>query len=199
MVILGPIIRLQIQRSRLKVGEKPNRRYDPGPIEVVDVVRVSSTGVLGIKDGVETMDIHHAGHAETHNREGGNGLSVGFVGHYDLMRERFGNQVSIGCGGENLIVDVRRRVTAVEAAGGFVILGADEIPRLRLHPVRVAHPCRPFAGFLHSYQTVEPEILKESLRFLDDGMRGFYCVVEGDDVVEIRRGDLLAVQPSPVS
>src|SRR2546430_5652355 len=33
---LGRIVRLQIQRSSLKTGEKPRRRYDPAPLLAVD-------------------------------------------------------------------------------------------------------------------------------------------------------------------
>jgi hypothetical protein len=36
---------------------------------------------------------------------------------------------------------------------------------------------------------VEAEVLKQSLQFLDEGMRGFYCVGEGTGIVEV--GDLL--------
>jgi hypothetical protein len=36
---------------------------------------------------------------------------------------------------------------------------------------------------------VESEVLKESLQFLDGGMRGYYCVAEGS--TEIALGDRL--------
>jgi hypothetical protein len=39
---------------------------------------------------------------------------------------------------------------------------------------------------------VAPEVLKETLRFLDDGMRGYYCVPQVTGPVEIRIGDLVA-------
>src|SRR2546425_6533822 len=50
-------------------------------------------------------------------------------------------------------------------------------PRSTLFPYTtlfrsVAHPCRPFSGWALGGM-VEPEVLKETLQFLDDGMRGF--------------------------
>jgi hypothetical protein len=52
----------------------------------------------------------------------------------------------------------------------------------------VARPCRPFTGWALGQQ-VDPEVLKDSLQFLDVGMRGYYCVAEG--VAEIAVGDRL--------
>jgi hypothetical protein len=54
----------------------------------------------------------------------------------------------------------------------------------------VAHPCRPFTGWALGKQ-VEPEELKQHLQFLDNGMRGFYCVGEGVGTVSL--GDSVAL------
>jgi hypothetical protein len=69
-----------------------------------------------------------------------------------------------------------------------VVGGAAGAPRLRLRVLEVARPCRPFTGWALGRQ-VEPEVLKDSLQFLDVGMRGYYCVAEG--VAEIAVGDRL--------
>ena len=41
---LGKIVRLQIQRSPLKTGEKPNRVYDPSPILAVNELTLTPLG-----------------------------------------------------------------------------------------------------------------------------------------------------------
>ena len=48
---VGAIVRLQIQRSSLKTGEKPHRRYDPAPLLSVERLAVTPDGVLGLSDG----------------------------------------------------------------------------------------------------------------------------------------------------
>ena len=193
MRILGPIVRLQIQRSRLKTGEKPNRRYDPAPILSLDRLRLGPDGSVGVVDGREFLDVHHRAHPETRNDRPEKGLSVGFTGHYAEMRERYGEHLSVGCAGENIIVETDRRVPLSEVEAGLVILSPDGKERVRLTQVGVAHPCKPFSGFAHRQETVEPETLKATLQFMDDGMRGFRCVPETSGQVEIRVGDLLAV------
>src|SRR5207237_8524528 len=88
---LGRIVRLQIQRSSLKTGDKPRRSYDPAPLLAVDRVAVGPEGVLGVStDGAWLVDVHHRAHPETKNEDGVHGVSLGFTSHYALMRERSG-------------------------------------------------------------------------------------------------------------
>ena len=89
---LGRIVRLQIQRSSLKTGEKPRRSYDPAPLLAVDRVALGPDGVLGEEPGggAWLVDVHHRAHPETKNEDGVHGVSLGFTSHYGLMRERFG-------------------------------------------------------------------------------------------------------------
>jgi hypothetical protein len=71
---------------------------------------------------------------------------------------------------------------------GLAVVGPDGAERLRIRVIEVARPCRPFTGWALGRQ-VEAEVLKESLQFLDGGMRGYYCVAEGS--TEIALGDRL--------
>lgn len=114
---------------------------------------------------------------------------MGFTAHYDAMRERFGERLTIGCAGENLIAEAGGRLQLADVAGGLAILAPDGSERVRLRVLEVARPCRPFTGWALGGRTVEPEVLKQSLQFLDEGMRGFYCIAEGTGTVEV--GDLL--------
>ena len=179
MRTIGTVARLQIQRSSLKTGEKPNRAYDPAPLLPVSRLTVSPDGVLGAgPDGGWIVDVHHRAHPETKNEDGLHGVSVGFTSHYAAMRDRFGDRIVVGCAGENVIVTADRMFTYEDLAGGVAIVAPDGPERVRLKVLQVAHPCRPFTGWALGGR-VESEVLKENLQFLDGGTRGFYCVGEG--------------------
>jgi hypothetical protein len=186
---LGPLVRLQVQRSSLKTGERPLRTYDPAPLLAVDRLALSPDGVLGsAPDGGWIVDVHHRGHPATKNSDGLHGVSVGFTAHYGAMRDRFGARLTVGCAGENLIAETAAPLHFDDVARGFAILAPDGTERVRLKVLEVAHPCRPFTGWALG-GTVEAAVLKEHLQFLEGGMRGFYCVGEGAGIVEL--GDVL--------
>src|SRR2546426_4214324 len=48
-------------------------------------------------------------HPNTKNEDGAHGVSIGFTTHYALMRERFGDRLTPGCAGENVLVETARR------------------------------------------------------------------------------------------
>jgi MOSC domain-containing protein len=186
---LGSLVRLQIQRHTLKTGVKPDRVYDPAPILAVDRLAVGPDGVLGAgPDGSWLVDVHHRAHPATKNEDGLHGVSVGFTAHYEAMRQRFGDRLTLGCAGENLIARTAAPLALADLAGGLAIVGPDGSERVRLRVLEVARPCRPFTGWALG-GVVESQVLKESLQFLDEGMRGFYCTAEGVGTVEV--GDLL--------
>jgi hypothetical protein len=182
----GRVMRLQIQRSSLKTGEKPQRVYDPSPILAVDRIAVTPDGVMGeTPDRSWIVDVHHRGHPDTKNADGEHGVSVGFTSHYAAMRDRFGDRIGIGCAGENIIVEAEQRVTLEDLRGGVAICGAAGAERVRLTVLDVAHPCRPFTGWALGGGMVEAEVLKEHLQFLDDGTRGFYCLGLGTGIISV--------------
>lgn len=186
---LGPLIRLQVQRSSLKTGEKPTRTYDPAPLLSVPRLALSPDGALGATpDGGWIVDVHHRAHPATKNTDGLHGLSVGFTAHYGAMRERFGARLTVGCAGENLIAETGSQLQFDDVAGGLAILAPDGTERVRLKVLEVAMPCRPFTGWALG-GTVEAAVLKQHLQFLEGGMRGFYCTAEGVGTVDV--GDML--------
>jgi len=186
---LGSLVRLQIQRNTLKTGVKPDRVYDPAPILAVDRLAVGPDGVLGAgPDGSWLVDVHHRAHPATKNEDGLHGVSVGFTAHYEAMQQRFGDRLTLGCAGENLIARTAAPLALADLAGGLAIVGPDGTERVRLRVLEVARPCRPFTGWALG-GVVESQVLKESLQFLDEGMRGFYCVGEGTGIVQV--GDVL--------
>ncbi len=188
---LGRIVRLQIQRSSLKTGEKPTRVYDPAPILAVGRLAVGPDGVLGEeRDGSWLVDVHHRTHPRTKNEDGAHGVSLGFSSHYALMRDRFGERITPGCAGENILVDAAGRVALDDLAQGIACVAADGTELVRLHVLQVAHPCRPFSGWALG-SMVESDVLKETLQFLDEGTRGFYCVGVNSGIVSV--GDRVVV------
>src|SRR5256886_14564258 len=98
------------------------------------------------------------------------------------MRARLGDRITPGCAGENILVEARGRVEMEDLTGGVGLLTRDGHEGVRLHVLQVAHPCRPFSGWALG-GGVETAVVKETLQFLDDGMRGLYCVGVGGGIV----------------
>ncbi|MBL8046633.1 MAG: hypothetical protein JNL09_08835 [Anaerolineales bacterium] len=188
MHLIGKIVHLQIQRSTLKVGEKPNRVYTPEPLLAVPALTLTATGAEARQPSGEVLlDVHNARHPETRNHENENSLSVGFTQHYELIRQQFGEHVPFASGGENIIVETAHRVELSEVTGGVRIQRADG-RSVRLTNLLVAAPCRPFAGYLLG-KTVDGETLKASVQFLHNGMRGYYGILAEAEPVAISLGD----------
>ena len=191
---IGPIVRLQVQRSSLKVGEPRHRRYDPAAIVAVPALRLTTAGAVGEPAGEpDIVDVHNADHPQSKQRAGVNGLSVGFTGHYAAMQERFGDRPAEGIAGENLIVESGRQWTEDDLAPGLLIRTAagDEIPLVR---ILIAAPCVEFTRWAMQFPAeARPDrTVTESLQFLGDGMRGFYFAYDGAPV-SIAPGDRLFI------
>ena len=188
---IGTIVLLQIQRSPLKTGDKPQRVYDPAPILRVPQLAIGVDGVFGLAPGQGWLvDIHHRAHPDSRNHDGGHGVSVGFTTHYQAMRDRFGSRIELGCAGESIIVEATRRLAIDDLGAGIAIFAPDGSERLRLAVLDVAHPCKPFTGWALG-RTVESDVLKSSLQFLEGGMRGFLLGAETTGILSV--GDRVAV------
>jgi hypothetical protein len=182
--LIGAIVRLQVQESSLKVGDKP-RRYDPAPIRSVPALRVSAAGVVGLAESGESiLDVHHHDHPASKNRGGENGISLGFTGHYGEMRQRFGQHLADGIAGENILIEADRQFVVDELAAGVVVEGNDG-RWLELRPVIVAAPCVEFSRYALKFpEDARPDAtVTEALRFLDAGTRGFYATYKGEPAV----------------
>jgi len=185
---LGRVVRLQIQRSKLKLGDKPNRYYDPAPLLSVNALTLTPEGALArLPDGSMVIDIHHPSHPDTRNLERTNDLSVGFTGHYRAMRGQYGEHLVDGCAGENILIEVADRLTLADIAGGLSIQPAAGGPPVQLRVVRHAPPCVEFSGY--ASRSREPQVIKETLQFLDAGLRGFYCALSASGPVVVGLGD----------
>jgi hypothetical protein len=181
MRFIGSIVRLQVQTVSLKVGTAPQKRYDPAGIRAVPSLELNDGGVQGwTADNEALADVHHRDHPATKQRNGTNGISIGFTSHYDEMRSRFDPHLTDGLAGENIIVATDRHINETELQGEVVIATADgrQIHLINAFP---AAPCVEFSRYaLRFPDDARPDAtVTEAIRFLSDGMRGFYCAYNG--------------------
>lgn len=174
---IGRVRAVQIQRESLKVGQKPDRRYDPAPLLAADRLHVSPDGVIGLlADGGQIIDVHHAGHPASRNNEV-NPISVGFTGHYALMQAQFGPHMTPGIAGENILIEAEGRLSLADLGQRLAFENPASGEIIYLDMLMAAPPCAPFSQFALCQPTfVTPEQVKATLQFLSDGLRGFYGV-----------------------
>jgi hypothetical protein len=180
-MLIGTIIQLQVQRSSLKIGERRQRRYDPAPIQAVPSLDLDPGGVVGWDpDGRPIIDVHHRSHPMSKNRDGDNGVSIGFVSHYDVMRARLGSHLTNGMAGENILVDTELSFANGDLPEQLLVETADG-DRIELVNVQVAEPCVEFTRFAMRHPSDAPPdgTVSESLDFLRRGVRGYYATYLG--------------------
>jgi hypothetical protein len=174
--LIGSVVRLQVQRSRLKPGPARTRVYDPSPLLEVSALDVGPRGVVG--DGV--LDVHHADHPDSRNVKLRNGLSIMTVSRYRALRDTYGPHLVDGIAGESLLLDTEH----LDDLSGELLL--DELQVVS----EPAPPCVEFGRFVlgRGAGDVGPEVL-ETTKALDDGARGYYLQVSG--TATIRAGSRL--------
>lgn len=192
---LGTIVRLQVQRSPIKIGARGLRRYSPEVIAPVVELRVDQRGATGLTaDGELILDVHHANHPQTRDAKARGGLTFIGTGDYVALRARYGGRLADGIAAESILI---------EAAAGLAgrAFAADQV-RIRtadgvvdLHQTRVAEPCVEFTRFCLDQDpstTVGPDVT-QGLIDLGDGARGYRTVASGTAVIRI--GDVLELHP----
>jgi hypothetical protein len=193
MDTIGTIAFVQIQRAPMKRGEGAQRAYNPEPLLRVAKLRLTWQGVIGVTDsGENIIDAHNALHLSTrHNGTGENGISVGFLRHYDSMRAEFGAHVVDGIAGENIIVESATPITPELLGERVGIRSAADGSVIELVNVFPAPPCEPFSRFC-AVQPIGGAEMKRVLQFLDHGTRGYYASMSNRDTIGvIAAGDTL--------
>lgn len=190
---IGLIKQVQIQRSGLKVGKKPDRYYDPTPLLPVSRLLLTDRGVIGITDeNIHIVDAHHADHAYSRHKKGVYRISLGFTSHYKTMRAKFGERLVDGIAGENILVETEQVQELSDLEQGIAIQHAATGQFVHLKDVQVAAPCLPFSHFAAAKdEPLSNEQIKETLQFLHNGCRGFYVALDNDEPVEIQAGDAI--------
>lgn len=184
---------VQVQRSALKIGEKPNRIFDPTPITQVEYLKVSNDGVVGVTAaGEEMVDVHHRRHNES--RFGGrNGISIGFTAYYHMMREKFGDHLYDGIAGENVIIEAEEPFTVDDIGRRVALENPQNGARIICSIEGVAAPCNEFSQFC-AQQTLHGADLKAVLEFLNSGRRGFFLsILQAAAYPTIRAGDRIVL------
>ena len=216
MDLIGTIVQLQIQRSSLKLGERPRRWFDPAPLLSVAALELEPGGVVGLTEqGERIVDVHNRRHPESRFGKD-NGLSFGFTSHYERMRERLGEAMSNGIAGENVLVRTERAFDRADLPPELILETASG--HVELTGARVAEPCVEFSRYALGYRGAPGQDLvaaalydaaasadfapnasgrpdptvKETLIFLRRGMRGYYATYTRGATV-LRVGDRLLI------
>ncbi len=196
---IGTIKQVQVQRSSLKAGQKPERYYDPTPLLVVKQLRLSTRGVVGITaGGDEIIDVHNVDHPQSKNQEI-NGVSIGFSSHYKSIRAQYGDHLWDGCAGENILIEVEadRMFTLPDLGSRVAILSQATGEFIYLADLLVAAQCVEFSRFAANFGKPLPAgQQKAALQFLDEGKRGFYATFvseTGQGQAVVQAGDRVFV------
>jgi len=184
---IGTIKQVQIQRSSLKVEERNHHRYDPSPLLVVRHLMLTAGGCIGITEGGEQIiDVHHQDHPASRSR-GDNTISFGFTSHYRAMRDKFGQHLSDGSAGENILIEADKEFAIDELQRGIAIQIATTGELIHLVQIGIATPCLPFSQFAAQNTSLQ---VKEPLQFLHYGRRGFYVTLDTLHVsAEVKAGE----------
>ncbi len=184
--LVATVVRLQVQRSPLKRRPSGSGPYDPQPLLEVPALEVGPTGCTGVTGGPapqRVVDVHSAGHPQSRQVRGVNGLSVLPTAHYAALRERYGSHLVDGVAGENLLLECGPLTVA--DLSGTLLLEVDE-GVLELTDALAAAPCVEFTQYVLGRETGDtgPAVLA-ALDELDGGARGFYLRVAGTGAVRV--------------
>jgi hypothetical protein len=187
---VGRIVRLQVQTGSLKLGERPNRVYDPAPLAEVPRLRLSPRGAAGQRGALQDvlLDVHHANHPVT-KWEAGREASFGFTSHYARMRDEYGDHLANGCAGENVLLESASVWRLEDFAAGLAFRSESTGGLLRLSCVTVADPCVEFSRYSIRNPQASSQDIKPVLQFLGEGTRGY--VFTPDTEGEVAIGDRL--------
>ena len=185
MDLLGTVVRLQVQSSRLKPGPRGARVYDPAPLREVPALELGPRGVVGQTADGPVLDVHHADHPDTRNARLANGVSLLPRAHYAAMRARYGPHLVDGAAGESVLLDTDGPWTEADLAGTLRLETADG-GLLELSGATAAPPCVEFSRFCLRLPVgpVGPDVT-QALVDLDGGVRGFYVRAAGTARVEV--------------
>jgi hypothetical protein len=196
---LGVIKLVQLQPNGLIIEKPPGYFYDESRRVEVDRLIINSKGIEAIApDGENVLDIHHLDHPDK-EYDDDDLVCIGFRSHYEKMRERFGDHMVDGSAGENIIIDYPDEIWLDDMGEQIGIENQDTGQLLILEQVQIAAPCEEFSHFAAQRQDdrLPAAELKDILKFLNNGRRGFLLVLnksQKDGVV--RPGDKVFVVES---
>jgi hypothetical protein len=141
----GPIVRLQVQSSAIKV-RGVREYYTPKAICSVETVFLTPRGGSSITQaGEHLLDVYQQDHPRSRYRRG-NGISLCFTSHYHLLRARFGAHLHDGVAGENLLIATDQVITLEQVEKGLLIQTATG-SLIPLSTLLIATPCEVFSRY----------------------------------------------------
>jgi hypothetical protein len=192
MRVLGKVKLVQVQPSGLIIETPTGYFYDVARRVEVDRLVITSKGIEAITPkGERVLDIHHIDHPD---KAYGNDdlISIGFTSHYEAMRGRFGDHMVDGTAGENIIIEFEDEVWSEDLGECVVIENSETGHQTLLDMVSFAAPCEEFSHFAADSQNerLPADELKDTLRFLNNGRRGFLLVLRaGQEPATVQPGD----------
>jgi len=189
---LGRVKLVQLQPSGLIIETPSGYFYDASRRVEVDRVRITSNGIEATTpEGEHVLDIHHIDHPDK-AYDNNDLICIGFTSHYDAMRTRFGEHMTDGIAGENIVIEYEEEVWPKDLGPQIVIENIDTGHRTLLDVVCFAAPCDEFSHFAARSQQdrLPAEELKSTLKFLNNGRRGFLLVLsDGQETATVQPGD----------
>ncbi len=189
---LGRVKLVQIQPSGLIIETSSGYFYDVSRRVEVEKLVITPLGIEATTpEGEHVLDIHHMNHP---GKKYGNDnlVSIGFTSHYKAMRERFGEHMEDGTAGENIIIENDQEVWMDDLGKKIAIENAKTGRKKFLDVIRFAPPCEEFSHFVANSQNkkLPGNELKDILRFLGNGRRGFLLVLsKGQEEATVQAGD----------
>lgn len=101
MQAIGVIQFVQIQQESLKEHRSAGTRiYNPTPLLPLKRIQLTVNGIIGLTENNDKIiDVHNTQHPNSRYR-GDNAISMGFISHYEAMRDKFGDHVKDGIAGK---------------------------------------------------------------------------------------------------
>ncbi len=179
---IGTIEQLQIQQNPLKTQINDKKIvYDPSSIMVLQEIRLTTFGIVGILDFLNKemayLDVHHLRHPLSRFR-GDNKISIGFTSHYQRMRKEFGAHLRDGSAGENIIIKSDHLVSPDELGQRLAIRSRIHDSLIYLSDIKPIPPCEPFVRYARDRPALSPTETQSDLKLLSGGLRGYYTEVE---------------------
>jgi hypothetical protein len=193
---LGLVKLVQLQPNGLIIEKDGGYFYDESRRVEVPQLIINKRGIeAATPEGDHVFDIHHLDHPDK-EYDDDDLVCIGFTSHYDKMRERFGEHMVYGSAGENIIIEYPDEIWLDDLNGQIAFENQETGELIILDDVIVAAPCEEFSHFAARSQDerLPAGELKEILKFLNNGRRGFLMVLkdsQGEGIV--RPGDKVFV------
>lgn len=197
---IGHVNLVQLQPNGLIV-DTPDKTptgyfYDASRLVQVDRLVITPLGIEAtIPGGEHVLDIHHLKHP---NKEYDDDdlVCIGFTSHNDAMRDYFGEHMVNGIAGENIIIEYSNEIWREDLSQNLGIENQDTGEMAIFEMISHASPCVEFGQFCaqSQYEKISATKMKNILKFLENGRRGFLLVLnKKHDVVIVRPNDKVFV------